>query len=98
MTGAVRVFALVVLASACGKPAAPRSLAAPTRLVLVDSVDQLDALAREPMVVRHQSGALFVTGYWDTIPPVGLRVSYRGGSYAGSRTSYNGFRLAQDIP
>jgi len=37
-------------------------------------------------------------GSWDTIPPVGLRVSYRGGSYAGSRTSYNGFRLAQDIP
>jgi len=22
------------------------------------------------MVVRHPSGALFVTGYWDTIPPV----------------------------
>ena len=60
--------ALLVLATGCGKDTAPS--AAPTRLVLADSVDQLGSLAREPMVVRHPTGALFVTGYWDTIPPV----------------------------
>ncbi len=70
MTRAASVLALVVLVSACGKPSVPPPRAAPTRLVLADSVDQLGALAREPMVVRHPSGALFVTGYWDTIPPV----------------------------
>ena len=70
MTRAVRALTLVVLAAACGKPAAPPPPPAPTRLALADSVDHLDALAREPMVVRHPSGALFVTGYWDTIPPV----------------------------
>ena len=70
MTSAVPVLALVVLASACGKPATPPPPATPTRLILADSVDQLGSLAREPMVVRHPSGALFVTGYWDTIPPV----------------------------
>ncbi|MBM4186700.1 MAG: exo-alpha-sialidase [Gemmatimonadetes bacterium] len=42
----------------------------PARLVAVDSVGHLDQLVREPMVVRHRSGALFVSGYWDPIPPV----------------------------
>lgn len=60
--------AVLALLVACGKPAAPP--AAPARLVLADSVDHLESLAREPMVVRHPGGALFVTGYWDTIPPV----------------------------
>ncbi len=70
MTCARCAVALLVMASACGRSAAPPLPAAPTRLVLADSVDHLDALAREPMVVRHPSGALFATGYWDTIPPV----------------------------
>ena len=45
-------------------PAEPRSLA------LVDSTSRIDALIREPMVVRHPSGALFTSGYWDSIPPL----------------------------
>ncbi len=45
---------------ACGGPTpAPGA----TALAIVDSVDHVDALAREPMVARHPSGALFVSGY-----------------------------------
>lgn len=64
--------AWMVLASAligCTR-AAPPPAAEPARLVLADSVEHLDALIREPMVVRHPSGALFASGYWDPIPPV----------------------------
>src|SRR5688500_5533776 len=57
--------ALLVLAAACAKEGTPP--AAPTRLAQADSIDHLGSLAREPMVVRHPAGALFVTGYWDTI-------------------------------
>jgi len=32
-------------------------------LHLITRIDHLDTLAREPMVVRHESGALFVAGY-----------------------------------
>jgi hypothetical protein len=60
--------ALLVVTAACGKEGTPP--AASTRLAQADSIDQLGSLAREPMVVRHPTGALFVTGYWDTIPPV----------------------------
>jgi len=37
--------------------------AAPTALVLETSVHHVDALAREPMVALHPTGALFVSGY-----------------------------------
>ncbi|MEO7962530.1 MAG: sialidase family protein, partial [Gemmatimonadaceae bacterium] len=49
--------------------------------MLADSVDHIDALAREPMVVRHLSGALFVTGYWDSPPPVWKSVD-RGATWS----------------
>ena len=52
--------AALTLAVGCGPRAEPR---APTGLAIVDSVDHVDALAREPMVVRHPSGTLFVSGY-----------------------------------
>ena len=35
----------------------------PTTLIIADPVDHLDALAREPMVVEHPGGTLFVSGY-----------------------------------
>ncbi len=41
------------------KPNAP----APTTLVVADPVDHLDVLAREPMIVEHPHGTLFVSGY-----------------------------------
>ena len=61
---------LAAIAAGCtGKPEAS-SPAGPATLVLADSVDHVDALAREPMVVAHQGGALFVTGYFDSLPPL----------------------------
>lgn len=66
----IHTLVLAATAAACaGQPAATNA-AEPGRLVLADSVDHVDALAREPMVVAHPSGALFVTGYWDSPPPV----------------------------
>lgn len=62
-------MAVVAALAGCAKPPEPPPHA-PVRLVLADSVDHLDALAREPMVVLHPSGALFVSGYWDPIPPL----------------------------
>jgi hypothetical protein len=58
------------LVAACAPEPVPSPPIVATRLVLADSVDHIDALAREPMVVSHPSGALFVTGYWDPVPPV----------------------------
>jgi len=37
-------------------------------LVETDSVEHLDVLAREPMIVQHPDGALFVTGYGEPVP------------------------------
>ncbi len=64
----LRLAAVLASVAACAK--APEPPAQPARLVLADSVDHLESLAREPMVLRHPGGALFVTGYWDTIPPI----------------------------
>jgi hypothetical protein len=72
----------LALCAACGRDVAPAaSPSAPASLVLADSVDHIDALAREPMVVRHPSGALFVTGYWDSLPPVWKSVD-RGATWS----------------
>ncbi len=67
MTRTSLILTIGVVAACGGRPdAAPP--AAPKTLALADSVDHLDALAREPMVVQHPGGALFVTGYWDPMP------------------------------
>jgi ketosteroid isomerase-like protein len=42
--------------------------AAPPALVITDSVHFVDLLAREPMVVEHPNGTLFVSGYSDPNP------------------------------
>jgi hypothetical protein len=39
-----------------------------TTLALADPVDHLDVLAREPMVVQHPDGTLFVSGYGESAP------------------------------
>lgn len=53
--------------TACGpsteEAVAPASEPGAQALVLTDRVDHLDHLAREPMIVRHPGGALFVSGY-----------------------------------
>jgi len=64
------ILSLAAGAGACAQPPADSSSTPPATLVLADSVDHIDALAREPMVVAHPSGALFVTGYFDSIPRV----------------------------
>jgi hypothetical protein len=69
------------LVAACAPEPVPSPPTVATRLVLADSVDHIDALAREPMVVSHPSGALFVTGYWDPVPPVWKSVD-RGATWS----------------
>ena len=70
MTRAFRRTVAAVALAACSEGRQPTTPPAPMRLVLADSVEHLDALTREPMVVRHPSGALFVSGYWDPVPPL----------------------------
>ena len=59
-----RRFILLTLAGAIGcggrPPADPER---PAELSLVDSTHYVDSLAREPMVVEHPNGTLFVAGY-----------------------------------
>jgi hypothetical protein len=61
---------LAIGVAACGPTDAPeadasRSASAPTPITLTlgAPIAHLDSLAREPMVVVHPSGALFVSGY-----------------------------------
>lgn len=44
-----------------------RAPAAPT-LTLADSSEFIGRLGREPMIVQHPAGAVFVAGYGDTVP------------------------------
>lgn len=53
-------------AAACASlppPASPAAAGATTALTVVQRIDHLDNHAREPMVVEHPKGALFVAGY-----------------------------------
>jgi len=52
-----------VAACAPGRGAARPGSAAPAALALVRHVEHLDSLGREPMVVEHPDGTLFVAGY-----------------------------------
>lgn len=61
-----RPLLVALVVAACATPES--NTPAPSALVLADSVEHLSNLAREPMVVRHPGGALFVTGYGDTLP------------------------------
>ena len=84
-----RSLAFVAVAAAlagCSKPSEPPRRPTPVRLVLADSVDHLDALVREPMVVLHPSGALLVSGYWDQIPPLYKSID-RGATWTWTRLS-----------
>ena len=54
---------LVACTNGLDESVTPDSVDAPTLLTLREPVHQLDALAREPMLVEHPDGTLFVTGY-----------------------------------
>jgi hypothetical protein len=59
---AIPAFILVsaVIAASCTPRVSPNS---PDALRLVTRVENLDTLTREPMLVEHRSGALFIAGY-----------------------------------
>lgn len=69
-TRASRMIVVVALAAAgaCASGSRPAAEKQP-RLTVTDSVTHLEALAREPMVVQHPSGALFLTGYSGSSDP-----------------------------
>jgi len=64
--GVVRLGTGLSHASAVEAWLKAENAAASTTLNLTSSVDYLDATAREPMIVEHPDGTLFVSGYGDT--------------------------------
>ena len=77
------MLVLIPLASCTGgseERAAPTGVPAPARLTLEGPIRHLDALAREPMVVEHPDGALFVTGYESRNESPALWTSTNGGT------------------
>lgn len=63
--------ALLALAGGCAlapAPSRPPGGSAAPALVLSPPVEHLDLLAREPMVVEHPNGTLFVAGYGEKVP------------------------------
>ena len=77
------MLVLVVLASCTGgseESAEPAGVPAPARLTLEGPIRHLDGPAREPMVVEHPDGALFVTGYGGEDEAPDLWTSTNGGT------------------
>jgi hypothetical protein len=59
----------IACVSACSDAAGPPPPStAPTTLAFADPVDQLDVSGREPMIVEHPNGSLFVSGYGESTP------------------------------
>lgn len=63
MTTEHRVLLGAVVIAVIGTVAAWPQKSNPAELILAQPVDHTDLLAREPMVVQHPSGVLFVSGY-----------------------------------
>lgn len=59
----VTAFATAALVGCTGSGDGRATMAEPTTLVVTDSTHHVDALAREPVVVEHPDGTLFVSGY-----------------------------------
>ena len=57
------------------------TLVGTTTLWVAQRVDHIDAVAREPMVVEHPNGALFVAGYWEPRPTL-WKSSDRGATWS----------------
>ncbi len=54
---------VVPLVLSCSLLGQPEQAPKPKPLVISDPVDHIDVLAREPMVIEHPDGTLFVSGY-----------------------------------
>ena len=79
-------LALGLTLAGCGReqsesPAPPPATAAPVSLALGQPVEHLEHLAREPMVVEHPDGTLFLTGYGSPVPRL-WRSGDRGATWA----------------
>ena len=57
-----------ILAAGCAHDARGQNPPPPSSLTLSAPVDHVDDLAREPMIVQHPNGTLFVTGYGTPTP------------------------------
>ena len=73
--------AVLILSLAAGCASASRPAPPPSQLVVAHKVEHLDTLAREPMVVEHPGGALFVTGY-NARNPLLWKSADRGATWA----------------
>src|SRR5687767_5622312 len=60
--------ALMNACSRAPEPPPSRPLDSAASLILSEPVDHLDGLAREPMLVEHPDGTLFLTGYGEPVP------------------------------
>ena len=64
------------------EPQPSRPLDPAASLILSDPVDHLDGLAREPMLVQHPDGSLFVTGYGEPAVPQLWRSNDAGATWS----------------
>ena len=67
LIGAALLCVAVLGAGCAGNRTAPNAVDAAT-LVLSEPFDHLDVPAREPMIVEHPDGTLFVSGYGESTP------------------------------
>ena len=59
-----RLYVVVLLCAGCGRASVAGSRIEPAQtLIVAQRVEHLDVVAREPMVVEHPNGTLFVSGY-----------------------------------
>ncbi|HJR58306.1 MAG TPA: sialidase family protein [Vicinamibacterales bacterium] len=81
MRAVIAVAGCLALAGCRTEPAGSAATAPPTAIVLTAPVEHLDGLAREPMVVEHPDGSVFVTGYGTPSPRL-WRSRDRGATWA----------------
>ena len=65
---ALPLLVILAIGSGCTERPTPSRVVPPATLALIDSTTHLDKAAREPMLVEHPSGTLFVSGYWEPTP------------------------------
>ncbi|HUQ18208.1 MAG TPA: sialidase family protein [Gemmatimonadaceae bacterium] len=80
MTGRIGSMAVLAASIACAATASSHD-PSPRTLRLTQRVEHIDLAAREPMVVQHPDGTLFVAGYFGETVPTLYRSSDRGASW-----------------
>lgn len=68
LPGVTLVFAVAINGCSGGVDRRDATKAASVTLAVADPTEHLDVLAREPMVVEHPDGSLFVSGYGEPAP------------------------------